>query len=489
MKAVIFFRQFESMSVGMAGNAFRKANALLLLSLLAFPFAAEAQVDDVYFVPKKEKEKVLVVKSVTEKYVVEDDATLRDVDEYNRRSVGYTDDPELYIEENLTEEYAVDDYEDYDYSTRIIRFRNPNRAIASTIYWDLNYGCGLSDWMVIDNGYSIDIYPTVNNPLFILDATSYVWNSLTYYNWRTWYNRCYWDYRPYWAWNYPHYHSCYDPWYYGSSFYYNHYYAPHYDRYHSTLYRPRRDRAYIPSNGSVSGGRRTLKDNKPYANTGGRGDRGGNKNRFDNDKRGGVDLRGVNKKNNRNDKVAVNQDKNKNGKGENNGRVNLRGTNNDRNKVNAGTQNGRTKELRIGNRSNNGNERRNQQVRQTENNNRTRGITVGGNNGGRVRGNNQSSGSQNRNTVNRRTPSANGGYNRPSSTSVTKSRNTRGSESGYSSGSSRSSRSSYSSGSSRSSRSSGSSYSSGSSSRSSGGFSGGGSSRSSGGGGGGGRRR
>ena len=497
MKAANFLKQFENMSVGMTGNVLSKTSAVLLLTLLAFPFAVEAQVDDIYFVPKKQKEKVLVVKSVTEKYVVDDDATLRDVDEYNRRSVGYTDDPEYYIEENLADEYVDDEYNDYDYSTRIIRFRSPNRALGSSIYWDLSYGCGLNDWMVVDNGYSIDIYPTVNNPLYVLGASSYVWNSLNFYNWRDFYNRYYWNYPIYGHRHYPYYYdyfACHGHDYFG---HYNYYYNPHsphyYDKYYSTLYRPRRNTSYVPTNGAVAGGGRPIRNDKPIVNSG-RVDRGDKNNgRPLNGNRGNSDLKVTNKRNDRG--VAV---QNKNGKTQG-GNVNLRdnGSGNGRTRGNATVRDNRHKEFRVGSRADMGNnnskggnsvqngKRTQPQVRDVQNNNRSRGVNVSG---GRARGNSgaNSVNRQENGSVSRRTPSSSGGYNRPSSTSVSGSRSSGNSGSSYSSGSTRSrsgnSGSSYSRGGSNTrSSSSGSSYSRGGSNTrsSSSSYSSGGSSRSS----------
>ena len=506
MKAMDKKLQLKDGALGTRHGAFRKTGLLVVLALLVSPFTLQAQVDDIYFVPKKEKEKVLVVKSVTEEYYVDEDASYRDVDEYNRRSAGYTNDPELYIEENCSDDdyYYADEYNDYDYSTRIIRFRNPQRAVGSAIYWDLNYGCGINDWLVVDNGYSIDIYPTVNNPLYLLNTASYVWNSINYYNWRDWYNRYYWDYTHYWNYHYPYYHRYYDYCHYGTH-YHNHWYGHHYDNYHRSLWRPSRNYAHIPSNGAVSGGRRHAGNGKPYSNTAGRGDRGG---RVDRGKNGGVDLRGVNRKGDGKDRNVASD--NRGGKKDrDNNRMANRGSNNTKVR-NERAQDGNVRELRIGGRAEkvngkgSGNPGSQNGRNGTVNNGRTRNKSVNGSNG--TVGADRNGGRQERGTVRRNNSSSSSTdrYNRPSSTSVTRSRNSgsnsRSSGSNYSSGrsrsssgssysgsssrsSSRSSGSSYSSGSSRSSsRNSGSSYSSGSS-RSSSSYSSGGGSRSGGGGG------
>ena len=306
MKVTDVKRQLKGMANMFGADAFCKASVVALLVMAVSPFTAMAQTDDVYFVPKKEKQKVLVVKSVTEKYVVDDNVQLRDVDEYNRRTVGYTDDPEAYIEENFTDEYVGDEYNDYDYSTRIIRFRSPNRALGSSIYWDLYYDCGVRDWMVVDNGYSIDIYPTANNPLYMLNTASYVWNSLNFYNWRDWYNRYYWNYDYWswgWGWNHPHTHWWHNYCYHGiTPHMHNHYHA--YNDYNWMLNRPRRNQfTHVPS----VGGRRPASNDRPVANT---GVGGGRDNKGVRPGRGGnsgsrVDLRGVNGNSGRNDKIHL----------------------------------------------------------------------------------------------------------------------------------------------------------------------------------------
>ena len=123
--------------------------------MLVYPVLTWAQVDDVYFVPKKEK-KVLVVKSAEEVYFADaDEVFVEDVyetDYYDDDAVGayYTND--LY-----------DVIDDYTYSNRIIRFRSPRRLLSSNLFWDLRYDYGINDWFVYDDGYTISIYPTYGN--------------------------------------------------------------------------------------------------------------------------------------------------------------------------------------------------------------------------------------------------------------------------------------------------------------------------------------
>ena len=437
-------------------NQFRRVQmdslmkALAMLLLLISPLAGYAQADDIYFVPKKESEKkTLVVESVSDKYGISSAAksSMRDVDEYNRRSGGYTNDPEAYVEENYSDEYYDDEYQEYDYSTRIVRFHSPRRAFSS-IYWDLSYGCGINDWYVYDNGYSIDIYPTVNNPLFFWGDFSFAWNSLNYYNWRSWYNYYSWGCTPYWGWHH----------------------GPHWDGHvHADRwYDGRRPNRRVPHNGAVTAKRDNIPSNSSVR---GGNDRGAVAGKGNN---GGVDLRGVRKDNGRGDASAVGQRNDGQGKNNRDG-VNLRGSNRN--------GNGQVREIRFGS-GNEGNRkvgengaRRQQPARSMVNaEGNKRNSSAAGSSNGNVRQSRNDGGSKREQsgTVNRR-GSSSGSYNRQSSTNVTRSR----------SGSTQSrSSSSYSSGSGSRSRNNSSSYSSGSSSRSnSSGFGGGSSSRGSSGGG------
>ena len=159
---------------------------LVLLSFLlaALPQLSMAQSmdDDLYFVPKKEKkEKKAEAKRVAEETVtvvtsegkirqipaseatvatisskklqtatVRDAAGVeRDVDEYNRRYVDKDD--ASYVLEDTEEEYDREDGEwvngfegtqdEYEYATRLIRFRSPRVAVpvSSPLYWDIVY--------------------------------------------------------------------------------------------------------------------------------------------------------------------------------------------------------------------------------------------------------------------------------------------------------------------------------------------------------------
>lgn len=434
--------------------------ALAVLLLLVSPFAGSAQVDDIYFVPKKSEKKTLVVERISDKYGIDSEvkSPMRDVDEYNRRSSGYTNDPEAYIEENYSDEYEsdADEYQEYDYSTRIIRFHSPRRAFSS-IYWDLSYGCGINDWYVYDNGYTIDIYPTVNNPLYFFGDFSFSWNFLNYYNWRSWYNYYSWGYTPYWGWHHPGYH-CYDHYWFGHGWH-GHHWNPHIPA--GNWNYGRRPIGRIPHNGAVTARRDNVPSNSSV--------RGGNDSGrvASNGNSGGVDLRGVRKGSDRdNGSVAVRQNE-MSGK-TNRGGVNLRGNNAGNGSERNG--NGQVREVRFGSNSKSNRQvgenraRRQQSARSLVNSNdRKRSSSVSDNASENVRQKRNSSTlrKEQSGTVNRRGSSSSGSYNRQSSTSVTRSRNSSTQSRGNSS---------YSSGSS-SSRKSGSSFSSGSSSRSSSGSS------------------
>ena len=422
--------------------------------VLVSPLVATAQVDDVYFVPTKEsEEKVLVVKSTAEKYNIDNTSasSMRNVDEYNRRSTVYTNAPDEYIDENYTDEYVCEDdsYDDYSYSTRIIRFRNPRRAVYSSIYWDLMYGCGINDWLIYDNGYSIDIYPTYNNPYYFWSDFAFSWNPFSWYSWHSWH------YAAHWGWHHPYY-----------SHYYGHCYDHYYGHHNHIAMRPnhnywspsRRNNRYIPTNGAVGGGR--------YER--GEGSRGNRVAASNNNNSGRVNLRG--NAGNRGDKVASADRGTSNNN--NSGRVNLRGNAGNRGN-NAAAQSGNKRNengagFKIG--SNQGRDnaiRRQQPARGSANVNNNRAANSGKSNSESVRQqkSNSTSNSSNRgSSVNRRGSGSSSGYNRPSSTSVTRSRNSSSSENRSSSSYSRSSSSS---------RNNSSSYSSGSSSRSSSGLGGG----------------
>ena len=126
----------------MKNNVRRMLPAFALLVSLASPFAAMAQVDDVYFVPSKNsEEKVLVIKSTAEKYNISTASASqgRDVDEYNRRGKVVPRNSSSVSEEEGEPSlvYADEVYDktlyatDYDYSRRIVRFYNPTIVVGA----------------------------------------------------------------------------------------------------------------------------------------------------------------------------------------------------------------------------------------------------------------------------------------------------------------------------------------------------------------------
>ena len=157
-----------------------KKIVFLSLFALCLPWALSAQSvdDDLYYVPSKKKEETKQTQKapvVKEEIVVKSNApttvytspgsttvvvkdrkgNTRDIDEYNRRydSGDYEFSQEndtLYINEKeddgLDGEWVNGEVEgsqdDYEYATRIIRFRNPRYAISisSPLYWDVVYG-------------------------------------------------------------------------------------------------------------------------------------------------------------------------------------------------------------------------------------------------------------------------------------------------------------------------------------------------------------
>lgn len=203
-----------------------KTKKFFILSMLAMiPFFGFAQEwDDIYASPnnttvrKKAENKtkrVVIIKGDANNMRIT--ANGRDIDEYNRRNK-----PDTLISDGMN-----DNYKDYQYTDRIIKFHDPessiriNGADEVTVYvdndvysdyyrnrgWDYRYGFGFSTWD-------------------------------SYYPWYT--SRPYYGY--YSPWHYRHYSpfyygGFYDPWYYGS--YYGGYYGGFYDPwYYGGYYSP-----------------------------------------------------------------------------------------------------------------------------------------------------------------------------------------------------------------------------------------------------------
>ena len=234
------------------------------LVLLSFLLATLSQLsmgqnmdDDLYFVPKKEKkEKVTKVvrdaadetvtvitqsgeirrvpadevvatvsngklKTVTKSPDVVADASgvERNVDEYNRRYVASNAQEDVVYVEEIEEDEGewlggfVGSQEEYEYATRLIRFRSPRVSVpvSNPLYWDIVYSWSPFDWNIYVDGYYAYAFPTVANP--------------AWWNWH--YDPFYWNYS--WNWNYGWggYIGWNDPWYYHSYYYPSWGYYPH----------------------------------------------------------------------------------------------------------------------------------------------------------------------------------------------------------------------------------------------------------------------
>mgnify|MGYP000414652836 CR=1 FL=1 len=184
-----------------------KKIVFLSLFALCLPWTLVAQSidDDLYYTPSKNKEEKkeevkqekkvaapveeIVVKSnvpttvysspgSTTVVVKDRKGNTRDVDEYNRRYDSRDNDfvmenDTLYINEKeddgLDGEWVNGEFEgsqdDYEYATRIIRFRNPRYAISisSPLYWDVVYGLNSWDWNVYTDGLYAYAFPTFTN--------------------------------------------------------------------------------------------------------------------------------------------------------------------------------------------------------------------------------------------------------------------------------------------------------------------------------------
>ena len=220
-----------------------KKNVFLSLFSLCLPLGLMAQsaVDDLYFVPSKEKkvEEVIQVKKEPQKKVTTNIYTspgttvvvqdrkgkVRDTDEYNRRYDARDNNFEmendtLYIKEkknrDLDGEWVGGKFEgtesDYELAERIIRFRNPRFAISisSPMYWDVVYGVNSWNWNVYTDGMYAYAFPTFSNP--------YWWD------WR--FNSWNWNWN--WGWGRPYYGGGY----YGSIGYWDGWHGGYWGHYH-----------------------------------------------------------------------------------------------------------------------------------------------------------------------------------------------------------------------------------------------------------------
>ena len=236
---------------------------IVLLGLLAWclpwTLAAQSVDDDLYFVPTKKEKKIekkeerpaqamvpaeeVVIQSNQPIEATVQDGKLaivvkdrhgntRDVDEYNRRYTSKANTFSVYNDTLYVEEKAVPDPEgewvngfdgsadDYEYATRIIRFRNPRYAISisSPLYWDVVYGLNSWDWNVYTDGLYAYAFPTFTNPLWWdwrYGSLGWSWGYPYFgWSWGGWHSSFYFGWGwyggwgPAWAW---HYHYPYYP--------------------------------------------------------------------------------------------------------------------------------------------------------------------------------------------------------------------------------------------------------------------------------------
>ncbi len=197
-----------------------KHRIIQLITMAVVPLLGHAQVDDMYFIPKKETKDVqrqhtvpaqTQVRESAETYTLPDTYTpangnTRDVDEYNRRHRFGETQPEDTVDTTVEEEGEwVNGFQgsdaDYAYTKRILRFYTPSVGIpvSSPLYWDLCYGPNSIYWNVYDDGIYAYAFPSSWNSLYYGPYFSFSWG------WR--------PYHSYWGWNYPWYGGWYGPWY------------------------------------------------------------------------------------------------------------------------------------------------------------------------------------------------------------------------------------------------------------------------------------
>ncbi len=160
----------------------------LLFLMLFLPLGLMAQVDDMYFVPKKKKAKEVETKDnefvTTQERIQAAQLPQRDEDEYNRRPSAadseYYDD-EYSEEEEYQEAAADEETADYYYSSRIVRFHSPRRVIVSSPwYWDVVYTSDIDNWVLYDDGIYWELYP-IYTPWY---HASWSWSwGWPYYSW------------------------------------------------------------------------------------------------------------------------------------------------------------------------------------------------------------------------------------------------------------------------------------------------------------------
>lgn len=173
-----------------------KHRIIQLITMAVVPLFGHAQVDDMYFVPKKETKAVqrqhtvpaqTQVRESAETYTLPDTYTpangnTRDVDEYNRRHRFGEPLPEDTVGTTVEEEGEwVNGFQgsdaDYAYTKRILRFYTPSVGIpvSSPLYWDLCYGPNSIYWNVYDDGIYAYAFPSSWNSLYYGPYFSFSW--------------------------------------------------------------------------------------------------------------------------------------------------------------------------------------------------------------------------------------------------------------------------------------------------------------------------
>lgn len=200
-----------------------KNRIIFLLASLLVSIVGYAQMDDMYFVPTKEKKASVEKKrvqnipsqTVTDVPSEAEDAdvvyatgTLRDVDEYNRRDLWHNDSilEETEYEDSMAVDEEMDLNDDYHYSKRILRFCAPSIGVmvSSPLYWDLCYGPNSIYWDVYVDGIYAYAFPSSWSSLY--------WGPYFSFSW---------GWGPYWGWGGPWYAGWYRPWY-GPHWHYPH---------------------------------------------------------------------------------------------------------------------------------------------------------------------------------------------------------------------------------------------------------------------------
>ena len=197
---------------------------LLLISMFAgmLPLSMVAQVDDLYFVPKKKS-----AEKVTDNYGMPTDVYYsgsdRSIDEYNRRGrstvevlgndttandiIVFSPEKGVYPSDSLANDSVSD--EDFKLTKRMSRFED-YRLSDNDAFW-AGYAAGRYDW-------------AWHSPWYY---TRYGWYDPWYYSRWRWHDPWYYGwYDPWYAyWHDPWYYGWYDPWYYGYGWYGPRYYG------------------------------------------------------------------------------------------------------------------------------------------------------------------------------------------------------------------------------------------------------------------------